>query len=120
MAGLNLAPFPRQTLVGGTAMAPAVYYSETYDLEDYRTLTYAMETTSSLPANASVPAVVYLQASNDLQGPWEELLPGGDGPTVGNTVTAAVTVTGRYLRVRVEVVALEIATLAVWLVARTE
>ena len=56
MAGINLEPFPRQVLIGLTA-AVVSYYSEAYDLKDYRTVVYTMTTYASLPGSASPPAL---------------------------------------------------------------
>lgn len=118
MAGLNLVPFPRQVLLGLTG-AVVSYYSETYDLRDYRTLVYTMTTYAAMPNSMSPPALLFLDSSNDLQGPWEDLIPSGTGPTVGNTVNGTEALPARYLRVRVDAQAGEAVSVAIVLVARS-
>jgi len=119
MPGLNLEPFPRQVLIGLTAGVVS-YYSESYDLKDYRTVAYTMTTYASMPNSTSPPALMFLDASNDPQGPWDELIPAGTGPAVGGTVNGTETVTGRYLRVRVDVLNGETTAFQVRLVARSD
>ena len=120
MPGFNFAPYPRQTLGGGSGGSGVVYYSETFDFRDLRFLRYAMETYSSIPGLVAVPATMFLQCSNDVQGPWEELIPGGDGPLVGDLLMGDVLVTGRFLRVRVSISDGEVVTFGVQFTARTD
>ena len=120
MAGLNLEPFPRQTLVG---MAPSgtAYDAEPYDLKDYKTVHWTIETYASLPGTVSDPARLYLHASNDIQGPWVDLIPGGAAPAnIGDVANGSVTLTGRYLKPRLLVAADEVATSSVQLLVRRE
>ena len=119
MAGIPLQPFPRQTLVANVGAAVS-YFSETYDLKDYRSLAWWIQTYASLPATVNDPVRMYLQASNDEQGPWVDLIPGGEAPLIGDTSTGALLLNGRYLRTRVDISADEVATFVVRLVARTE
>lgn len=118
MEGLNLVPFPRQTLVG---MAPSgtEYDAEPYDLRDYRTVHWTIKTYASLPGTVSDPARLYLQASNDILGPWDDLNPGGSAPAnIGDTANGSVTLTARFLKARIVISADEVTTFAVQLVAR--
>jgi hypothetical protein len=85
MAGRNLEPFPRQVLLGLTG-AVVSYYSEVYDLKDFRTVGYRMTTYAAMPNSMSPPALMFLDCGNDPEGPFEDLVPGGTGPAVGNTV----------------------------------
>jgi len=119
MAGRNLDPFARQTPVG---MAPSgtPYDAETFDLRDYRTLHWTIETHASLPGTVSDPARLYLRASNDVLGPWVDLIPGGVAPDTGEVANGTVTVTGRFVRPRVAIAADEVTTFEIRLVARTE
>ena len=119
MAGLNLVPFPRQTLVG---MAPGgtAYDAETYDLRDYRILHWTIQTFASLPGTVSDPARLYLQTSNDIQGPWADLIPGGVAPNTGDTDNDSVTLTGRFMKPRIVISADEVTTFAVRLTGRSE
>lgn len=102
MAGIPLEPFPRQTLVANSGAAVS-YFSETYDLRDYRSVAWWIRTHASLPATVNDPVRMYLQASNDEQGPWVDLIAGGEAPLIGNTSTGAVQMNGRYLRTRVDI-----------------
>ena len=119
MAGIPLEPFPRQTLVANVGAAVS-YFSETYDLKEHRSLTWWIQTYASLPATVNDPVRMYLKASNDEQGPWVDLIPGGEAPLIGDTSSGVVLVNGRYLRTRVDVSADEVATFAIRLVGRTD
>ena len=120
MEGLNLVPFPRQALVG---MAPSGtgYDAEPYDLRDYKTVHWTMQTYASLPGTVSDPARLYLQVSNDIQGPWLDLIPGGAAPAnIGDVANGSVTLTGRFLKPRIAIAADEVTTFAARLVAREQ
>lgn len=118
MDGLNLVPFPRQTLVG---MAPSgtVYDAEPYDLRDYKSVHWTIKTYASLPGTVSDPARLFLQASNDILGPWVDLIPGGAAPAnIGDAANGDLTLTGRFLMPRIVIAADEVTTLAVRVVVR--
>ena len=119
MAGIPLEPYPRQTLVANVGAAVS-YFSETYDLKDYRTVAWAIETYASLPATVNDPVRMYLQASNDEQGPWVDLIPGGEAPLIGTATNGSVLMNGRYLRTRVDISADEVASFSVRLVVRAQ
>ncbi len=117
MAGMNLEPFPRQVLMGQAA-AGATWYSKTYDLSGWTDLTWWFEPMATLPAGQSNPATLFVESSNDLNGPWEQLIPGGSDPNIGNVTTGTVTLTARWVRFRVDIVLQEATLLAVRAVAR--
>ena len=119
MAGRNLEPFSKHTLVG-LAAAVVSYYSEVYDLRDFRTVSYRMTTHAAIPNSTTPPALLFLDAGNDPLGPFEDLIPGGTGALVGNTVSGAEDLPGRYLRARVDAQNGEIVNVTVALVVRTE
>lgn len=118
MEGLNLVPFPRQTLVG---MAPSgtQYDAEPYDLRDYKTVHWTIQMYAAVPGTVSDPARLYLQASNDILGPWVDLIPGGAAPAnIGEVANGSVTMTARFLKPRILIAADEVATFEARLVAR--
>jgi len=120
MEGLNLVPFPRQTLVG-IAPSGTAYDSEVLDLRDYRTVHWTLETYASLPGTVSDPARIFLRVSNDVLGPWADLIPGGAAPAdIGEVANGSVTLTGRFLSPRIVVAADEVATMRAGLVARVQ
>ena len=96
------------------------YDSEGLDLKDHRTLHWTLETYASLPGTVSDPARLYLRASNDVLGPWVDLIPGGAAPAnIGEVANGVVTLTGRFLSPRVVIAADEVTAIEIRLVART-
>jgi len=89
------------------------------DLRDQRTVHGTLETHASLPGTESDPARLYLRASNDVLGPWVDLIPGGAAPAdVGEVANGSVTLTGRFLSPRIVVAADEVTAIEVRLLAR--
>ena len=117
MEGRNIAPFPRQVLLGGSAGAVS-WTSETFDIQEFKSLVWTFEVYASLPGAVSNPATLYLETSNDFNGPWVDLIPGGEDPNVGTVAAGAVEDAGRFLRARVSVFQGEAAMVAVRCVAR--
>jgi hypothetical protein len=96
------------------------YFSKVYDLQEYRTLCWSFEVGANLDGGNTTPATMYLQASDDegFVDAWEELIAGGESPTVASTARGTVTCKARYVRVRIEVEAGQAVAVAVWLLAR--
>lgn len=117
MAGRYLEPFPRQTLMG-LSSGSASYWSEPVDLKDYPDLAWSIELSACLPATVTNPATVYFESSMSKGGDWSDLLPSGESPSIGGTSEGILQNTGRFVRVRVDVVQDETVVIAVRLVAR--
>lgn len=114
-----LVPFPRQVLLGGpTGTGSRSWYSETFDVEGFKTIAWMFEVYVSLPGAVTNPAALYLETSNDVNGPWVDLIPGGEDPNVGTPANGAVSNPGKHLRARVEVTQAESVLLALRCVAR--
>jgi hypothetical protein len=119
MAGLNLVPFPRQTLLGGP-VSDFEYPSEVYDLTGYRTVAWTLYTAGIMPGSVTFPATYFVETAADLQGPFTELNTGGTAPNSGTPANGSGDLPARFLRVRVVILQDEAATVEVRLVARTE
>jgi hypothetical protein len=119
MAGRNLVPFPRQTLLGGP-LADFEYASEVHDLSAYKTVAWTFLTQGIMPGSVTFPVTYFAEASMDVQGPWTALNPGGTAPNSGTPADDAEELPGRFFRVRAVVLAGEAATVEVRVVARTE
>lgn len=119
MAGFRFEPFPRQTLIG-LAGGTASYASEPVDLRDFPDLAWSVELAAALPGSVSNPATVWIRTSMAKEGPFVDLLPSGESPSIGGTSEGAVPVSGRWLQVVVDVVQDETVVIAVRMVARRE
>jgi hypothetical protein len=96
------------------------YYSAVLDLEEFKTLSWSFEVGANLDGGNTTPATMWLQASDDegFVDAWEELIAGGESPTVASTARGTVDCRARYVRVRLEVETGQAVAVAVWLLAR--
>ena len=96
------------------------YFSQVLDLGEYKTLSWSFEVGANLDGGNTTPATMWLQASDDeaFETAWEELIAGGESPTVASTARGTVTCKARFVKVRVEVEPGQVVVLAVWIEAR--
>jgi len=114
--GLALEPFPRQTLVGIEA-GQATYYSEAYNSVHWKSIAWWLECYGCIPTGAIAnPVTVYLETSESIDGPWEQL--DSHGAVEGTRYNGSVSDPASIVRVRIVVEAGFILTLAFRMLAR--
>jgi hypothetical protein len=118
LAGRNFEPFPRQVLIG-SASSSTSYDSSAMDMAEYRSIAWTFQVMVAQLGLYTNPAVLYLQEAEDPQGPWVDLIPGGEAPLTGTTSDGEVIQRARWLRGRVTVLQGEAVVVWVCLSART-
>jgi hypothetical protein len=118
MAGRNIEPLPRGTLVAN-ASNDTEYVSDPFDCGDAESLAYSIQVDGAFPQTVTDPVVAYLETSSVLNfGTWNNLTPGGIQPQIGMPLLGELTGSLRWARVRVVILQGEVATVAVALVCR--
>ena len=114
--GIALEPFPRQTLVGN-ATGVTSYPSVIYDSTRWKSIAWWFECYGSLPGTSGPPLTAYLETSESLNGPWPELM--SQTASAKERYTGAVSNPGSRVRVRIDIQALEVSSVAFRIVARS-
>jgi len=115
--GIALEPFPRQVLVGNSGGA-VVYLGPIYDSTHWKSIAWWFEVYAALLGTPGDPATAYLNTSATMEGPWTELIPGGEAAPIGAIETGSVENPARYVRAAISVRAGETASVAMRMVAR--
>lgn len=113
--GIVLEPFPRQTLVGisgGTYSYP----SAIYDSRAWKSIAWWVQGYGSLPGVTGLPLTMYLESSESMNGPWIVLASQAFG--VNDIFSGDVSDPASLVRVRIDIIASEVSTVACRLVAR--
>jgi len=116
--GIALEPFPRQVLVGNSG-GPVVYLGPIYDATHWKSIAWWFEVYAGLLGTAGAPATAYLNTAEQMDGPWTELIPGGEAGAIGVIDTGAVTNPSRYVRAAINVRTGETTAVALRIVVRT-
>jgi len=115
--GIALEPFPRQVLVGNSGGA-VVYLGPIYDATHWKSIAWWFEVYAALLGTPGAPATAYLNTAETIEGPWTELIVGGEPGAVGVIDTGVVEDPGRFVRASISVRTGEMAALAFRMVAR--
>jgi len=122
VAGLVLEPFPKQVYIGYGPVGnpPAVYDSRVYEATGWKEVTYWAELYGRFGLGVvPTPVTAFFRTSDDVLGPWIDLVPGGETPAIGAVIINSVsTGFGRYMRFVLEVTAGEITVVSLRVVAR--
>jgi hypothetical protein len=94
------------------------YTSDTYDSRGWKSIHWWLQCDGSMPGVSGPPVTGYLQTSESLEGPWEDLIPGGQQVSGGQTAQGEVDDPGSLLRACIEIQQGEISTVAFRIVAR--
>jgi hypothetical protein len=94
------------------------YYSPIYDATHWKSIAWWLECYGSMPGVSGPPVTAYIETSESLTGPWDDMIPGGASVSAGQVSTGALEDPASLVRVRVEVQAGEISTVALRLIAR--
>jgi hypothetical protein len=117
--GIALEPFPRQVLVGNS-VGPVVYLGPIYDATHWKSIAWWFEVYAGLLGTAGAPATAYLDTSENMDGPWTELIPGGEAGAIGVIDAGSVMNPSRYVRAAISARAGDTVAVALRLVARTQ
>lgn len=117
--GIALEPFPRQVLVGNSG-GPVVYLGPIYDATHWKSIAWWFEVYAGLLGTPGSPATAYLNTSESMDGPWRELIPGGEPGDIGVIDAGAVMYPARYVRAAISIRSGETAVVALRIVARTK
>jgi hypothetical protein len=114
--GIPLEPFPRQVLVGISGGAFS-YFSPIYDASHWRSIAWWVECYGSLPGVTGLPLTMFLETADAMDGPWTAMATQAFG--VADVFADTVDSPSSLVRVRVEIIASEISSMACRLVARS-
>jgi hypothetical protein len=105
-------------LIGGPAAA-FVYYSQTFDVTQWKTLVYWLQVDVVVPAPVvGLPVYANIEKSNSLEGPWTDVLPADLNEGMGGIATAVATSPARFIRVWISIDSGYTAVVAFRLLAR--
>jgi hypothetical protein len=113
--GIALEPFPRQALVG-IAGGAFDYFSPIYDATHWKSVTWWVECYGSLPGVTGLPLTMYLETSETQEGPWLAVATQAYG--VADDFSGTVNSFASLIRVRMNIIASEISSMACRIVAR--
>ena len=115
--GIALEPFPRQVLIGNSG-GLVMYLGPIYDATHWMSIAWWFEVYAGLLATPGAPATAYLLTSEHMNGPWTDMIPGGEEGAIGVVDTGVVEDPQRYVRAAISVRSGEATSVAFRMVAR--